>query len=90
MLSCKEISKLVSESLEHPLPRSKRISVWMHLSMCRLCSAFRRDQVVLKERLSDEAVRASSDEMSESVKLSAAAKKRIVKAMKSQGRAERS
>ncbi len=84
MLSCREITKLVSESLDHPLPLSKRVSVWMHLSMCRLCSAFRRDQVVLKERISDEVERASSEEMPEVVKLSASAKQRIAKAIDSQ------
>ena len=84
MLSCREITKLVSESLDHPLPLRKRVSVWMHLSMCRLCSAFRRDQVVLKERISDEVEHASNEEMPEGVKLSAAAKQRIAKAIDSQ------
>ncbi|SMP43483.1 hypothetical protein SAMN06265222_101940 [Neorhodopirellula lusitana] len=79
MLTCKEITQLVSESLDRPLPLRKRVSVWMHLSMCRLCSAFRRDQLVLKERISDELERASREKMSEEVKLSAAAKQRMVK-----------
>ncbi|WP_455429558.1 anti-sigma factor family protein [Neorhodopirellula lusitana] len=79
MLTCKEITQLVSESLDRPLPLRKRVSVWMHLSMCRLCSAFRRDQLVLKERISDELERASREKMSEEVKLSAAAKQRMKK-----------
>ncbi|TWU40238.1 hypothetical protein Q31b_35830 [Novipirellula aureliae] len=83
MLSCKEITKLVSESLDHPLPLRKRMSVWMHLSMCQLCSAFRRDQVVLHERIMDESERVTHAENDQSVNLSAEAKQRIRKFMES-------
>ncbi|TWU23228.1 hypothetical protein Pla52o_27640 [Novipirellula galeiformis] len=48
MLSCKEISKLVSESLDHKLTLRQRMEMWMHLRMCRLCSAFRRDLLRLR------------------------------------------
>ncbi|QDS94483.1 hypothetical protein FF011L_32620 [Roseimaritima multifibrata] len=51
MFSCKEISKLVSQSLDAPLPRRKRIVVWMHLHMCRLCAAFARDQRTMRESI---------------------------------------
>ncbi|TWU25296.1 hypothetical protein Pla52o_15950 [Novipirellula galeiformis] len=85
MLSCKETTKLVSESLDHPLPLSKQISVWIHRSMCQLCSAFRRNQVVLKERIPNEAERWTSEEMSNVVKLSDAAKQKIAQAMPPHG-----
>ncbi|KLU07500.1 hypothetical protein RISK_000578 [Rhodopirellula islandica] len=85
MLSCKEVSQLVSESLDRPLPIGQRISVWIHLRMCRLCSAFRRDQMVLRERLSEQPEPSPDQEMSKTVELSAAAKQRIVDAMKSRG-----
>ncbi len=38
MLTCRETSKLVSESLDRKLPWHRRLSVAFHLSMCRLCS----------------------------------------------------
>nr|WP_146391358.1 hypothetical protein [Allorhodopirellula solitaria] len=75
----------MSKSLDRPLPPSKRIIVWMHLQMCRLCSAFRRDQILLKERIAQEVSRESGKEMPQEVTLSAAAKQRITKAMDSQG-----
>lgn len=40
MLSCQEISRLVSESLDRKLPWHRRMEVWLHLKMCRLCSGF--------------------------------------------------
>jgi len=42
MLRCREISKLVSESMERDLPFRVRIELWMHLAMCRMCSGFAR------------------------------------------------
>lgn len=41
--SCKRVTELLSESMEHPLPLSKRIFLWFHLAMCRLCRGFARD-----------------------------------------------
>ena len=37
MLSCKETSRLLSESRERPLPLRTRIGLKLHLMMCRLC-----------------------------------------------------
>ncbi len=42
MLSCKEVSRLASESLDQRLPLGKRIGVRMHLMMCRACARFLR------------------------------------------------
>lgn len=48
MPSCKEVSRLVSESMETRLPLRKRIGLWMHLSMCRLCKGFARQLHVIQ------------------------------------------
>ena len=48
MPSCKEVSRLVSESMEMKLPLRKRIGLWIHLSMCRLCKGFARQLRVIQ------------------------------------------
>ena len=40
MPNCKEVSRLVSESMETEIPLRKRIGLWIHLRMCRLCKGF--------------------------------------------------
>ena len=40
MPNCHEVSRLISESMETGIPLRKRIGLWMHLSMCRMCKGF--------------------------------------------------
>jgi len=49
MLSCKEISQLVSDGLDCELPWYQRLQVRVHLLMCRLCSGFRRHLLLLRQ-----------------------------------------
>ena len=42
MLRCREISEMVSESMEQELPLRARMQMWMHLAMCRWCLGFAR------------------------------------------------
>lgn len=42
MLNCKNATKLLSESLERPLPLSHRMGLKMHLLMCRFCARFEK------------------------------------------------
>jgi hypothetical protein len=48
MLSCEEITRLYSESLERKLPFRQRLEVRLHMLMCRYCSRFRRQIVFLR------------------------------------------
>ena len=48
MLRCREISKLVSESMERQLPLGQRMELWMHLKLCRLCAGFARQARLLR------------------------------------------
>jgi len=49
MPNCKEVTRLVSESMEHKLPFRKRVSLWMHLSMCKLCGGFRKELQMIQD-----------------------------------------
>lgn len=42
MMTCKEVSTLVSTGGLADASRFRRFAVWLHLSMCRHCRAFRR------------------------------------------------
>ena len=62
MLRCREISKLVSESMEHDLPLRTRMQVWMHLAMCRMCSGFSRQIRFLRRAIREHPERLGPDE----------------------------
>jgi hypothetical protein len=49
VLTCKEVSQLVSESLDRKLPLWQRVQVRMHLLMCRFCSRFRKQAIFLRD-----------------------------------------
>jgi predicted anti-sigma-YlaC factor YlaD len=48
-MTCKEISKLVSESLDRKLPLRQRMGVRMHLMMCSMCRAYEKQTLLLRK-----------------------------------------
>jgi hypothetical protein len=52
MLSCKAICQIVSESLDAKLPLHKRISVRIHLLMCKACQRMAHQMELLREAAS--------------------------------------
>lgn len=84
MLSCKEISKLVSESLDRKLPFWKRMSVWMHLGMCRLCWGFRKSLVHIHKQARQHAVEIERGAAESGVRLSDESRERIKQMLESQ------
>ncbi|HSH96803.1 MAG: zf-HC2 domain-containing protein [Methylophilaceae bacterium] len=47
MLSCKEASRLISQSLDRQLTLGERLSLRFHLVFCDMCTAFKRQLGVI-------------------------------------------
>lgn len=48
MLSCREATRLLSAAQEHRLPLGRRLSLRLHLMMCRACRNFGQHLHVLR------------------------------------------
>ncbi len=81
MLHCREISKLVSDSMERELPFRQRVNVWMHLAMCRLCAGFARHLRLLRRAAHDNPERLGPDSGNPKARLSEEARERIKAAL---------
>lgn len=51
MLSCKDVTRLISESMDTSLPIGKRIGMRLHLLMCKFCSRYERQLLLIREAL---------------------------------------
>jgi len=49
MLSCKDVTRLLSESMDHSLPLGKRLGVRLHLLICRFCARYERQLLLIRE-----------------------------------------
>lgn len=49
MFRCDEITKKVSLSMDEKLPLRHRMAIRFHLAMCRYCSRFRRQLLLLRK-----------------------------------------
>jgi hypothetical protein len=54
MPSCREVARLISESLDKPLPIHKRVSMQIHFMMCGWCRAFNRQMHMLHKVIRSE------------------------------------
>ena len=52
-LTCQDITRLVSESMDRTLPLTQRIKIRMHLGMCKYCARFEK-QVRFLRRICQE------------------------------------
>ena len=51
MLSCQEVTRLVSDSLDRPLPFRVLLGVRIHLFLCKWCDRFRRQLLFIRQAL---------------------------------------
>lgn len=52
MLSCRDVTRLISESMDHTLPPGKRIGVRIHLLICLFCARYKRQLFLIREAAS--------------------------------------
>jgi hypothetical protein len=48
MPSCKDISELISQTMDRQLPLRKRLSIRLHVSMCGLCRRYEKQLHLLR------------------------------------------
>ena len=77
MLSCKDVTQLLSESMDASLPIGKRIGVRLHLLICKFCSRYERQLLLIRET----ARRLAAIDDTPGETLSAEARERIRKAL---------
>lgn len=83
MLSCKDTTRLVSDSQERKLSLRERLNMRMHLWMCVNCRRFERQMHFMRKALHLLGRRAESD--TDGIELSAEARERIRKALNERG-----
>jgi hypothetical protein len=82
MLSCKEVSHLVSESLDGKLPFWQGIQVRLHLLMCRFCTRFRKQTLFLRNAAHHYLIAVADTEPAANTGLSPEARDRIKRFLK--------
>lgn len=78
MLTCKQASRLVSQSLDRPLSWSERAKLKFHLMICNACRHFSRQLSLLSHALKRLVQQTENDS---SIQLSLQAKERIAREM---------
>lgn len=80
MLTCKQVSQLVSQSLDRPLSWSERLQLRLHLFMCNACRHFKQELnqlLIAIEQLKDETA------LDQTIQLSTDAKTKILQVIES-------
>ena len=49
MFNCKDVTRMVSDSMDRNLPFFQRMGIRIHLMMCKLCSRYRRQLYLIRK-----------------------------------------
>ena len=74
MLSCKQASQIISQSLDRPLTMRERFALNLHLLICKYCKRFSQQLQTLRVAMN---TMVSSIESNNSIEMPIAAKRRI-------------
>ena len=80
MLTCKQASQIISQSLDKPLSRSDRLKLKFHLLICKACSRFNKQLHLIKTTVSRMKLETENDD---TIQLTMEAKARINRAIDS-------
>ena len=80
MMTCKQASKLISQSLDRPLSWSERMQLRLHMMICDACSQFKKQLNLLRVALQNIKTNIENDS---TITLPLAAKARIMEQIKS-------
>lgn len=81
MFRCQDVSRKVSQSMDGALPLRQRMAIRLHLMMCRYCSRFYRQLILLRKMSCVEDLEQPTGETPE--KLSEETKTRIKEKLRS-------
>ena len=77
MLSCRDVTELISRSMDTTLPIGKRFGVQVHLLMCKFCARYERQLLLIRETLRLLVAEGGKDEGPAEETLSVEARERI-------------
>ena len=80
MFNCREVTRLVSESIDRKLPLWQRVGIKIHFLMCKLCPEAKRQMLFIKQAMSQFTLESSALETE--VYLSPETRERIKLALK--------
>ena len=80
MFNCKEVSMMVSESMDRKFPLHRWILMTAHLFMCRYCNRFKKQLLVLRKAAGLEDIH--EEDLGRSPSLSKETRERIKQAMR--------
>ena len=81
LLTCKEVTKLISDSMETTLPLGTRIGLRLHLMICKFCSRYKKQLSAIKKIAGNFLIMMDDNEIFSGTSLSPEAKKRIKSAI---------
>jgi len=81
--TCRDMARLLSDSMEGRLPFHVRMRMYLHLRMCVLCEGYKRHLALIRNVLRKDSARLIETDRPEEPRLSPEAKERIRRAVES-------
>ena len=79
MFNCRKVTRMVSDSLDHKLPLYQRFGIRIHLMMCKFCSRYRNQLLLMRKIIGPKMMDKKETDLS--IKLSSKARERIKRLM---------